>query len=175
MRNHVFFWAIAACLALTGTVEARSRHRGAGHCAIGQMYRPSLGTCQSRALFRRSMRKVATDARGARESLRHAARRDRRQRLREARATAERPEARPNRLLPTRPVPRADHALDEAAVRAAEAATMPDAPATGPASPPARNGPAPVEFAAIPWTASGPFSLDPRPRYAARSDLDWRR
>ena len=94
-------------------------------------------------------------------------------------AASERDATRPSRLLPTRPVGqtdpgRTDPGEGRVAVRVAEAVVAPGDAAPVAADPPARPAPPPVQFADIPWTVSGPFSLNPLPRYAARHDLDWR-
>lgn len=86
-------------------------------------------------------------------------------------AASEREAMRASRL---RPDGGTDHGDGRVEVRVAEAVAAPDDSGSVAADPPARTNPAPVPFSNIPWTASGPFSLNPLPRYAARLDLDWR-
>ncbi|GJD55602.1 hypothetical protein MTDSW087_05458 [Methylobacterium dankookense] len=170
MRKYVFFVAVLSCVASIQTAEARRHDRGGAHCRLGKIYRPSLGICESRAAFRSAMRDLAPAAEPSRRALRRMARAERRQHRREMREAA-RLEARSRvaRLLPTRPYPQRD-----------EAETVAEGPATTSAlpSPGAEALACPVTpsagFSEIPWTPSGPFSLNPLPRYA-RADLDWRR
>lgn len=176
MRKRVFFGAAIACFALVSTVDARSYHRSGAHCTGGQMYRPSLGTCQSRTAFRRSMHKIATYSPRSRKIWRHSTRQDRRESVREARVIARvARETSPNRMLPTLPYFQKEYVEGESEVQAAELAMTSENSQTQAAQSPTRTTPMQGEFSAIPWAVSGPFSLNPLPRYAERHDLDWRR
>jgi hypothetical protein len=147
MRKYVLFAAALSCVASIQTAEARRHDRAGAHCRLGKIYRPSLGICESRGAFRSAMRDLAPAAGPTRRELRDRA----------------------ARLLPTRPYPQRD-----------EAETVAEGPATTSALPSpgaetlACSATPAAGFSAIPWTPSGPFSLNPLPRYA-RADLDWRR
>ncbi|ACL61579.1 hypothetical protein [Methylobacterium nodulans] len=118
------------------------------------------------------MREVAKFERKSRRELRRLSRRERRQYVREMREAArETHEERPSRRLPPQPDVQKDFVEGEAAVQAAEAAMTQDTEAHAPAGPALPQ----VEFSGIPWTYSGPLSLNPLPRYASRDGLDWRR
>lgn len=119
------------------------------------------------------MRAVAKFERKSRRELRQLSRRERRQYLREMREAArETHEERPSRPFPPQRYVQKDFAESEAAVQAAEAAMTPkDTEAHASARPALPQ----VEFSGIPWTYSGPLSLNPLPRYASRDGLDWRR
>jgi hypothetical protein len=170
MRKYVLFAAALSCVASIQTAEARRHDRAGAHCRLGKIYRPSLGICESRGAFRSAMRDLAPAAGPTRRELRRMARQERRQHRRAMREAA-RQEARDRaaRLLPTRPYPQRD-----------EAETVAEGPATTSALPSpgaetlACSATPAAGFSAIPWTPSGPFSLNPLPRYA-RADLDWRR
>lgn len=194
MRKYVFLVAAITCVISVSTADARRHDRVGARCRLGLIYRPSLGTCESRSAFRQAMREAKRDvepaARVSRRELRRVARAERRRHRRELRqaaraaAVAERAEDRPRdgqsgrtgertgeraaRLLPTRPVPDPGQAgaLEEPTTTAALPST--DAP-IGHCSVPVQAG-----FSEIPWTDRGPFSLNPLPRFAARADLDWR-
>lgn len=170
MHKYVVLGAAIAGLMLTTSAEARRRHHGGAQCRLGQMYRPSLGICESRSAHRQTMRAASRFEEKSRRELRRMSRRERREYRREMREAArqEREEAPRNRVLARGPV---IHVETEADTQAAEAAM--EAPKTTPivvARPRATQD----DFSGIPWTFAGPFSLNPLPRYASRVDTNWR-
>jgi hypothetical protein len=75
MIKYVILGASLAGLILSSTTaEARRHHRGRGHhvtrCAPGDLFRPSIGQCESRRAHRITMREAAKFARVSKRELR---------------------------------------------------------------------------------------------------------
>jgi hypothetical protein len=179
--------SLAGLLVTTTSAEARRHHRGrhaVTRCAPGDLFRPSIGACESRGAHRITMREAAKFERVSKRELRRMSRRERRAYQREmaaAEARAEREAERPNRLLPTKPYLPPVLVTNEAETQAAEAAMMPvEAPQkrvqTASADPEAAmvvsrpKAPASDSMTTLSYKTAAPFSLNPKPRFFSRVD-----
>ncbi|RYD64035.1 MAG: hypothetical protein EOP83_10690, partial [Verrucomicrobiaceae bacterium] len=80
MRNYVILGAVVTGLLLSTSAEARRHHsrHSATRCAAGDLFRPSIGKCESRANHKQTMREAAKFERVSKRDLRRMSKRERR-------------------------------------------------------------------------------------------------